>query len=336
MQTRCPECRTVFVVTSEQLRARAGRVRCGRCQAVFNAFDELVVETPSPRPETEAPPVQLPPAVETPPPEVAAFGEPDSPPEPEVPLEEPCAEQVPQADEAARAGFTAKDSSTATIAATEPVIAGDGPAADGDRAPEPAVDPVDAVRAAGMAAVRDLSEAPGYNRWAAGVLAADASAGFAMADARPLRWPYVLAALVLAAVLGGQLLYHYRVEAAARMPQLRGFAAGLGLEIGLPRQRDLVSVESADLQSDNARGLLLLQARLRNWAPYAQDWPVLDLTLTDAADRPLSRRLLTAADYLPPGGDAAVFPPAGEVAVRLWIDLQGATAAGYRLDAIYP
>lgn len=336
MQTRCPECRTVFVVTSEQLRARAGRVRCGRCQAVFNAFDELVVEALSSTPETEGPPAQLPPAVETPPPEVAATREPDSPPVPETSIEEACAEQMPLADEVPPADFPATDLSTATVAAAESATAGEEPQAAGDRAPETAVDPVDAVRAAGMAAVRDLSEAPGYNRWAAGVLAADASAGFAITDARPLRWPYVLAALVLAAVFGGQLLYHFRVEAAVRMPQLRSVAEGLGLEIGLPRNRDLISVESADLQSDNARGLLLLQARLRNWAPYAQDWPVLDLTLTDAADRPLSRRLLTAADYLPPGGDSAVFPPAGEIAVRLWIDLQGAAAAGYRLDAIYP
>ena len=39
MRTRCPECGTVFRVTSEQLRRKAGKVRCGQCQAVFNAFD---------------------------------------------------------------------------------------------------------------------------------------------------------------------------------------------------------------------------------------------------------------------------------------------------------
>ena len=45
MRTRCPACSTVFRVTSDQLRAKAGKVRCGYCQAVFNAFDELLDET---------------------------------------------------------------------------------------------------------------------------------------------------------------------------------------------------------------------------------------------------------------------------------------------------
>ncbi|HRL77103.1 MAG TPA: zinc-ribbon domain-containing protein, partial [Candidatus Accumulibacter phosphatis] len=31
----------MFRVTSEQLRLRAGKVRCGQCRAVFNAIDNL-------------------------------------------------------------------------------------------------------------------------------------------------------------------------------------------------------------------------------------------------------------------------------------------------------
>ena len=44
MKTRCPDCQTVFRVTPEQLKARAGQVRCGHCQAVFNALDSLLEE----------------------------------------------------------------------------------------------------------------------------------------------------------------------------------------------------------------------------------------------------------------------------------------------------
>ncbi|MDD2884343.1 MAG: zinc-ribbon domain-containing protein, partial [Dechloromonas sp.] len=42
MRTRCPACDTIFRVTSEQLRMKAGKVRCGQCQHVFNAFDYLL------------------------------------------------------------------------------------------------------------------------------------------------------------------------------------------------------------------------------------------------------------------------------------------------------
>ncbi|HNI74647.1 MAG TPA: zinc-ribbon domain-containing protein, partial [Accumulibacter sp.] len=42
MRTACPACQTVFHVTSAQLRARSGRVRCGHCAAAFNALEQLV------------------------------------------------------------------------------------------------------------------------------------------------------------------------------------------------------------------------------------------------------------------------------------------------------
>jgi hypothetical protein len=55
MKTACPNCQTVFRVTSEQLRARAGKVRCGRCQNVFNALDSLLDDSePVTSPASEA------------------------------------------------------------------------------------------------------------------------------------------------------------------------------------------------------------------------------------------------------------------------------------------
>ncbi|MEZ5615827.1 MAG: DUF3426 domain-containing protein [Rhodocyclaceae bacterium] len=63
MLTRCPACGTAFRVTPEQIKARAGKVRCGHCNAVFNALETLedaapsaeTVETPSPPAETARP-----------------------------------------------------------------------------------------------------------------------------------------------------------------------------------------------------------------------------------------------------------------------------------------
>jgi predicted Zn finger-like uncharacterized protein len=46
MLTRCPTCDTTFRVTPEQLKARAGKVRCGKCQAIFNALDSLAEVPP--------------------------------------------------------------------------------------------------------------------------------------------------------------------------------------------------------------------------------------------------------------------------------------------------
>lgn len=44
--TRCPECATVFRVTPAQLSVRAGRVRCGHCQTVFDGNDNLAALAP--------------------------------------------------------------------------------------------------------------------------------------------------------------------------------------------------------------------------------------------------------------------------------------------------
>ena len=43
--TRCPRCRTLFRVTPNQLQAKSGRVRCGRCMNAFDAYDALAAET---------------------------------------------------------------------------------------------------------------------------------------------------------------------------------------------------------------------------------------------------------------------------------------------------
>jgi predicted Zn finger-like uncharacterized protein len=46
MYTQCPQCQTVFHITMEQLRAHAGVVRCGQCDHVFNADQQLFSEIP--------------------------------------------------------------------------------------------------------------------------------------------------------------------------------------------------------------------------------------------------------------------------------------------------
>lgn len=41
LATRCPNCNTLFKVTSGQLQLHEGKVRCGQCQNVFSGIDHL-------------------------------------------------------------------------------------------------------------------------------------------------------------------------------------------------------------------------------------------------------------------------------------------------------
>jgi hypothetical protein len=108
------------------------------------------------------------------------------------------------------------------------------------------------------------------------------------------------------------------------------------VDIPLPRNSALVSIETSDLQADNARGLFVLQAMLKNRAGYAQAWPALELSLTDTNDAVVSRRVMFAADYLPPGTTSDTFPANGEIAVKLWVEAKESGASGYRLYIFYP
>lgn len=78
MYTHCPHCDTCFRVTTEQLKAARGHVRCGRCFGTFNALEHLVDEPPQP----ETPPPALTPATSTAKPTPAPQPAPVAQPEP--------------------------------------------------------------------------------------------------------------------------------------------------------------------------------------------------------------------------------------------------------------
>lgn len=336
MRTRCPRCQTIFRITPEQLRARGGKVRCGHCQAVFNALETLLEELPpAPVPEPVPAAPQLPRVSELPPaPELPTEPEssPEPAPEPEavIPVEP---EPLPEAEPAVEPEPAVAEEA---VAAEEPEVdAAPAPATEEPPRDETPEETALAAREAGLMAAREITETPGYNRWAAGTLASSPLAGLE-AEHHRARWPFVLASVVLALCLLLQILVYFRTELVQRLPGLEGAFIAFGITVPLPRQVDLVSIETSDLQADNSRGLLVLQATLKNRAAYPQSWPALELTLTDTQDAVVARRVLEAPDYLPPKTDPRAFPANGETSLRLWIEAKDVAAAGYRLYVFYP
>jgi len=153
-----------------------------------------------------------------------------------------------------------------------------------------------------------------------------------------------LAALLAFGALVGQLAHYYRTEIATLLPQTRPFLEEgcrlLDCELRLPRRPDLLSIESSDLQADNRRdSLIVLNAVIHNRAPFAQEHPALELTLTDAADKPLVRRVLRPSEYMQAAAReplAQGIGPGSEAVVRVHIDTRGVRATGYRLYLFYP
>jgi len=160
---------------------------------------------------------------------------------------------------------------------------------------------------------------------------------------RTLLW--ALGALLAAAGLAGQTVHRFRAELAAQVPGVRptleAACRTLRCQIALPRRPELMSIESSDLQADPRReGIIVLNAVLRNRARFAQDYPALELTLTDEGDRPLLRRVLAPREYLEPGRAPQLLPegiaPGGEASLRVFLDSSRARATGYRLYLFYP
>lgn len=152
-------------------------------------------------------------------------------------------------------------------------------------------------------------------------------------------WPWVVGMLAAACVLALQAAMHFRTEIATLHPATRaGFAAAceiVGCKLLLPRKAELTSIETSDLHPD-PDGKLELSAVLKNRAPFAQEFPHLEITLTDTADRALVRRVLAPAEYLPPAAAPAGFAAGGELPVRLAIEVADIAAVGYRLYLFYP
>jgi predicted Zn finger-like uncharacterized protein len=155
---------------------------------------------------------------------------------------------------------------------------------------------------------------------------------------RALWWTLIaLAALALCA----QALHHFRSEIAAAWPAARTpleeACRLVGCEVRLPRQVKLLSIDSYEVRPDPARsGVIVLHAVIRNRAPFAQEFPALQLTLTDEANRELVSRSLMPWDYFPRELVARGIGAGDEAALTVHLDAGGTRATGYELVLFYP
>ena len=156
----------------------------------------------------------------------------------------------------------------------------------------------------------------------------------------PRRWPWGFGISILLMLAAAQLIFIFRVELAVLSPELRpALVAGcdwVGCVLPRPRKPELLGIDSSDLAPAND-DRLLFTATLKNRAPFDQDYPHLELALTDMQDNALLRKVLAPADYLPAGQTpAAGFAARGELAVKLTFEARGVPAIGYRLYLFYP
>lgn len=146
--------------------------------------------------------------------------------------------------------------------------------------------------------------------------------------------------LLVGAVAQGA--YIFRDQIAAWFPEAKPILAQscamLRCQVGLPAQIEAVSLESSELQTlSPEKNLFGLTALLRNHSATAQAWPSIELTLNDANEKALARRVFMPRDYLGSAQDlAAGFPPRSEQSAKLFFELSELKASGYRVYLFYP
>ncbi len=147
----------------------------------------------------------------------------------------------------------------------------------------------------------------------------------------------LLCALVLLAGLLVQVAVKQRDQLAVQYPQLRPVLAQVcklaGCQLGLPRDLQRVSIDSTSFNPIGPRQFKLTVV-LRNAADHAVAVPALELSLNDAAEKLVLRRVLTAADMKAP----AELPAHGEwtAVVPIQVAEPRQDVVGYRVLAFYP
>lgn len=354
LATRCTACGTVFRVVEDQLRVSAGWVRCGRCQAVFNAVEHLVDVGPdsSPGPTTPGALSAYRDSVLGELERVAGRGTPTDA------GSLAYAQPAPSAAPAAPAAPAAQ----AAPAVDDPVASSPGPAAiirarfptdqarvrDAEPAPPaPATAHGDALDAGSdaQAGVADAGAAVPQDgdREGAGPGAAALPAFVRRAD-RAARWrrPGVRAALSVlalaaAALLAGQAAWMHHDLIAARWPAAEPALARLcalaGCTIEPPRRIDALAVVGSSLVRDTEPGSYRLTVTLGNRERLALRLPAFDLVLSDAQGRLLVRRVLQAAE-LGVAGDR--IGAGAELALEAQLHAGDAPVVGYAVEIFYP
>lgn len=172
--------------------------------------------------------------------------------------------------------------------------------------------------------------------------AAPFSLGFELRSRNTPSRLWWLGSMLLLLLLATQAAYEYRGDLALLVPEakpvIQKLCAELNCDLPLPRRTELLSIESSDLRADGANpSVMVMSAALRNRAAFAQAFPALELTLTDAQDQVVARRILMPQDYAPHGTRLdSGFTAGSELPARVFIDAGPLKATGYRLYLFYP
>lgn len=344
--TRCPACETLFKVVPDQLRISEGWVRCGQCDDIFDASIHLLQV-----PLDDAGPVAMPEGL------VA-----------HVEATKPVDATLPAIDPDQDSGYLASPDELLVAQEQEHVLPD---VADDEAVQAPPASISDAV-APGDEPISMPPELPDAQTIvvAAGLLEAESNLPIHAVQAEPdefespltsefgdvsfmrgssssafwhkplIRATLMLSSVALLLVLSAQIVFHERDRLVALEPGLKPllltFCGALRCTLSPLRRTESIVIDSssfAQIRGDAYR----LTFTVKNTAATALAVPAIELTLTDALDQPIVRRV-----FLPGELDAKLEALAAgadwSTSFAMAVKALGTSerVSGYRLLAFYP
>lgn len=348
LNTRCPDCGTVFGASLEQMKLRKGYIRCINCAGIFDGYEAVVDEKSA----EDYVPATLPQAPEdTLPPMVGATARLKAGADAEPFIGS--ASDTPSAVNEPAVTIPVRGRAPVVPARPEPAFA--APSA-GPRSPHTLND-----RGAGVFesyteddapasdAPRIFVEPKNYRKVNDSVFLTDrrrVSSG----RSGGLRWVLVVLILGLAALL---LAYAFRMQLAAEAPWTRPWleraCLHLDCTVDYPQRIDRISIMDSSLRAAGAEAgqarpssgvadvtEMVLAVVMRNTYDKPQQWPALTLDLVDFSGAIVSRRILQPADYLDDQQLRGPFGAQQEVRLRVSVPVNGLRINGYQLGKYFP
>lgn len=314
MLTRCPFCQTVFQVTDEQLARAHGLARCGECEEVFDAAENVCTEDTTPLLADKD----------------TLSGEHEYDWRPAASDEEqPAPEATPEVTQADWV-------ETHDDFLIPPKIPDPGK----EEAPEPVNRDIGNARADDKAVVHmaidkgssEINEVPLEIR-------DDVVAQKYGTDRSYTRW--LAGSLLLTLLLGIQFIWFQRDELANRYPDTRGWLTGFcelaGCKLAPVWAPDKIQIISRELRYHPGNNkAILARLTIANVSGHDQPWPVIQLVLSNHTTGFRAMRRFTVDDYLPAGKRPATFPADTPVNVSLEIMKPGKPAPDYVFSFLPP
>lgn len=312
--TACPACQTQFEVNDEQLQAYAGKVRCGECNHVFDARSSLIESTEAVKPDESVVPVEPTAADES----IVLADIPAQPATPEI--TEGTQYEAVEAD----ISYTAVAEETAIVnnpeAHTSEAYVADTYSSDTYAAPEATLDSptaeLDAPLTIQDEPVAETSQIKALN-WNVDreeenttnipefLRNVSLSEEWPTAAEKPkAAWLFPLLSGLLLVTILLQVIYFTRTSLAANYPftkpLLQSACKVAHCAVALPKDITQLTIDDADIQEHREReGVLVFSSVLINHGAVSQTYPMIELTLTNMADEPVLRKILTPKEYLP-------------------------------------